>query len=136
MLRLINRSYCVKSDPIIWNHEDFGVKRPLFWFHSLWRLVKCLKKDPLPMKFRMMICTQPVKLWYYRDIGLKIIYEIIFRFRIWPLPICFCIDIMRDLGRAIMYQWERPLGQHMNLSKRKLWSVVCCETLLSLQHTI
>ncbi len=31
-----NRPYCVKSEPIMWNHKDIWVKTPL----------KCLKKDP------------------------------------------------------------------------------------------
>ncbi len=32
-LRLVNRQYCVKSDPIMLNHRDL-VKTPLVWLHG------------------------------------------------------------------------------------------------------
>ncbi len=47
-LRLENRPYCVKSDPIMWNHRDFWVKHPFFGFIGPWRPMKCLKKKRFP----------------------------------------------------------------------------------------
>ncbi len=47
ILRLVNIPYCIKSDPIMWNHRDFWVKTPfLGGFTGLRRPVKYLKNDP------------------------------------------------------------------------------------------
>ncbi len=108
-LKLVNRLYCVKSDPVIWNHREFWVKTPLFLVSQVAEDHEMLEKmPPFPVKFRTMIRTQTVKLWHYRAHNIT---QMVRSFRY----------LLYEKLVGIIYSQESITNQYLGNTANSLW---------------